>query len=154
VLVGENGRYDENGRQRTRNALDGLEGPRVVRVDPAAIRTTPVSGYEIRVPMPKGWKKLSAAIEQAAGGLSVRLHGPDTVALSAYELPSHRLAVHLVNYAAADPAQGLRLELGRRWKDCRRAQLRPLDGPQQELPVTTSTITLPPLPLYAVVLLG
>lgn len=157
VLVGENGRYDENGRQRLPAGLEGLSGDRVVRVDASLARSNVVTARDVRVPLPKNWQKLASTIDQTAGDrLSVRLHGSDTVALSAYQRPDGGLIVHLVNYATPQTCRSLRLELGTRWKATRAVRFLTLDGPEQALLIAPagarSTLKLPPLTTYAIVL--
>ena len=159
ILVGENGRYDENGRERGRSPFEGLNSKRVVCVEAEAVRTTvSVVGesMEVRVPLPKGWKQLADAIEHAVGSrLSVRLRGANTVAVSAYELDGNRLAVHLVNYAPAEQPKDLCLELGGRWKTCRAARQLTADGSERKLIARRDgqpRLELPPFGIYAVVI--
>jgi hypothetical protein len=156
VLVGENGQMDEHGRQRAQPGLQKLSGERVVRVSADSARSPVAAGYEIRVPLPKQWRKLVEAIETAAKGqLSMRLSGSDTATLSGYLADSGRGIAHLVNYGAPKPQQALRLQLGPRWKTARRARILDLDGPERELAVDRTgaggVIELPPLTTYAVV---
>jgi hypothetical protein len=153
VLIGENATCDEHGRQRLRNPLDDLSGPGVVRVEDRLAWSPIDAGYTVRVPLSKGWKQLADAVQRAGRDrFSVRLHDGDTVALSAYETGQGQLAVHLVNYAAPLPRQGLWLALGPRWKTASRATLLAADEPQQTLPIAHGTLEIPPLPLYALVI--
>jgi len=151
VLVGDNGTCNEHGRRRSRNPLDELAGPRVVRLESSLAR---VSGEAAWVPLPKGHKQVAAAIAQALGDrLSVRAGGCDTVALAAYELPGGRLAVHLVNYAAPEPPKGLHLAMGPRWSKARTVRLLTPESGEQSLRLTDNSIAIPPFPVYAVVVL-
>ncbi|OQW96344.1 MAG: hypothetical protein BWK77_05185 [Verrucomicrobia bacterium A1] len=163
ILVGDNGRHDENGCERSPSPFEGLDENRVARVEADAVRST-VSvvglGEEVRVLLPKGWKQLADAIERVAGSrlsvrlefpgsspespaiervagsrLSVRLRGANTVAVSGYELDGNRLAVHLVNYAPAEQPKDLCLELGGRWEKSRAARLLTVDGSERNLRV-------------------
>jgi hypothetical protein len=84
----------------------------------------------------------------------VRLLGTETVALAAYELADNQLAVHLVNYAAPEPAKGLRLSLGERWKSASRVRLLTAESPEQTLSAAGAGVEIPPLPVYAVVVVG
>lgn len=155
VLTGDNGLYDEHGRRRTQNPLEDISGPQVVRLEPSLVRAAGESGYAERVPLPKGHQQVAAAVQKAIGNrLSVRLLGADTVALAAYELGHRQLAVHLVNYAAPEPAKGLRLSLGQQWKNASRVRLLTAESPEQMLSVTEATVEIPPLPVYAVVVVG
>lgn len=152
VLIGDNGCFDENGRERSRAAFDGLEGDRVVHVDAAAVRAT-VKTNEGRVLLPPDWKQVAGTLARAAGDhLSARLRGADTVTLSAYESGNDRLVLHLVNYAS-EPAPPLSVELGGRWKSCRTARWLTPEGPEQELVVRKGprpALEIPPLKIYGV----
>ncbi|NUQ63921.1 MAG: beta-galactosidase [Pirellulales bacterium] len=156
VLGGENGQMDENGRLRGSGGLAGLAGQRVVRMEDEAVRSAATAGHEVRVPLPKNWQKLAAAIETAAGDrLSVRLRGSDVVAVSAYHRKGDGLVVHLVNYATPKTQQGVRLELGPRWKNANTARWLPLGGAEQELRIADQAgrrvVELPAIETYAIV---
>lgn len=155
VFAGPAGTCDEHGRSRARGALDDLGGPRVVRLEPRVSRSAVEAGYSGRVPLPKRWKELAAAVRQAAGQrFAVRLEGTTTVALSAYELPDRRLAVHLVNYAAPEPSKPLRLVLGPAWKSTRSVELLTAEGPAAKLTAAEAAIRVPPFAVYALLILG
>jgi len=156
ILVGDNGRCDENGCERSRAPFDGLKGGRVVRVEADAIRAKVNAAYSMSVPLPEGWKQLADAIERAVSDrFSVRLRGTDTVTLSACEVGKKRLAVHLVNYSTAETPAGLRLDLGTRWKACHIARLLTLDGSERKLSVRQDprpSVEIPPFKIYSVVI--
>lgn len=155
VLVGDNGYRDQLGNARAQGGLDELSGDRVVRIEAETVRSSITSGYEIRVPLPKQASRLVTAIDKVAGNrLAVRLHGTDTVAVSAYVRDGDRLLVHLINYAAPKSHQNLRLELGSRWKTARTVRVLDLDGPERTVPVERGTVQLPPFATYAIVLVG
>lgn len=127
ILVGDNGRRDENGLERARPAFANRDGGRIARVDTTALRAqggaaerttaVPSEAHGTSVSLPEWSKQLAGAIERTAGSrLSVRLRGADTVTLSACELGGNRLAVHLVNYAAGKTSPGLHLALSKRWR--------------------------------------
>jgi len=153
VLVGDNGRFDENGRERPRAAFDGLGGEHVVRIEAAAVRAT-VKTNEGRVSLPPDWKQVAETIARAAGArLSARLRGVDTVTLSACELGCNRLVLHLVNYAS-ESTKPLEVELGGHWKTCRTARWLTPEGPERKLVVRQGprpTLEVPPLKIYGVV---
>ena len=135
--------------------LDELAGPGVVRLEPGLVRTSGESAYGDRVPLAKGHEQFAAALEKALGGrASARLLGTDTVALAAYELDGDRLAVHLVNYAAPTPANGLRLSLGPRWEKAGQVRLLTPESPEKSLSIAGAEVQIPPFPVYAVVVVG
>ena len=152
VLIGDNGRFDENGRERSHAPFDGLGGERVVCIEAAAVRAT-VKTNEGRVTLPPDWKQVAETLARTADyHLSARVRGADTVTLSAYELDNNRLVLHLVNYAS-EPAPPLNVELGGRWKTCRVAKWMTPEGPEQKLAVRESsrpTLEVPPLKIYGV----
>jgi hypothetical protein len=155
VLVGPAGTCDEQGRTRAGGGLDGLAGPRVLRLEQGVSRSTADSAYVGRVPLPKRWKELAAAVRQVAGQqFAVRLEGSTTVAVSAYELPGNRLAVHLVNYATAEPTKPLRLVLGPKWKTARSVDMLTAEKPAEKLKAEQAAIRVPPFAVYALVILG
>jgi len=155
VIAGPAGTCDEQGRARTGGGLEDLTGPRVVRLDEAVARSSVGSGETSRVPLPKRWKELAAAVAQTAGQhMSARLEGSTTVALSAYELPGDRLAVHLVNYAAPEPSKPLRLTLGPKWKTARKIEMLTAEGSVQQLKADKATVKVPAFAIYAVVIVG
>jgi hypothetical protein len=168
ILVGDNGRYDENGSERAQPAFAGLEDRRVARVEVAPLRpqagtadrTTvpPSEAHGTSVLLPKWSRQLAEAIERTAGTrLSVRLRGTDTVTLSACELPGHRLAVHLVNYAANATPTGLHLDLGGRWQTGRTAQLLVPDATERTLAIQRGAqpgVAVPPFAVYSVLVFG
>jgi len=97
--------------------------------------------------------ELASTIQRVAGDrFSARLRGSDTVTLNAYELGKNRLVVHLVNYATSETPGGLSLELGGRWKKCRKLRLLTPDAPERTLAVRPR-IEIPSFKLYAVVVL-
>lgn len=153
VLVGENGRYDEHGRERTEASFANLAAEHMVRIDAALVRAT-VKTNVGRVTLPAGWSEAAEAIARAAGGrLSARLRGSDTVTLNAYELSDHRLALHLVNYAS-EPTKPLNLKLGGQWKVFRKARMQTPDGPEREIGVRSSpqsSLSIPLFKVYAVI---
>jgi hypothetical protein len=155
VLIGDNGRFDENGHERPRAAFESLTGERVIRVEADAIRAATKTS-EGRVALPKGWKRLADAIERAVSDrFPVRLRGSDSVTLSAYELNGPRLVAHLVNYAS-EPATKLSLNLSDRWKSCRKARLLTPDGPEYKLVVRQDSGTrmeIPSFKTYGVVVM-
>ena len=125
VAVGENGRYDEMGRERPKAAFS---------------ETVSLA-------------KLTTTIEHLVGDrFSARLRGSDTVTLNAYELDKNRLAVHLVNYAANETPGGLFLELGGRWKTRRQARMLTTDNPECTVAVRPR-IEIQPFKIYSVVVL-
>ncbi|MBM3859442.1 MAG: hypothetical protein FJ395_07310 [Verrucomicrobia bacterium] len=145
VLAGNNGRYDETGRERPAPVFDDL---RAERVEPETVRASASGTYAQRVVLPKEWRKFAAALERAAGNrFSARLSGADTVTLNAYECGKNKLAVHLVNYATSETPAELSLELGRRWK---KARFLTPDAPERVLTVQ-SRIEIPPFKIYAIV---
>ena len=154
VLVGDNGRYDENGRERSPVAFEGLSGERVVRIEAGAVRAT-VKTSEGRVSLPAGWKQVAETLARAAGErLSAHLRDTDTVTLNACELGKNQLVLHLVNYAS-EPTKPLKVELGGRWKTCRKARLMTPEGPERTLVVRDDprpTLEIPPLKIYGVLL--
>jgi hypothetical protein len=154
VLIGDNGRFDENGHERSPAAFDGLSGERIIRIESAAVRATTVKTNEGRVSLPAGWKQVAETIARAAGArLSARLCSTDTVTLNACKLGKNRLVLHLVNYAS-EPTRPLKLELGGRWKACRAARLLTTEGPEQKLAVQggpSPALEVPPLKIYGVV---
>ncbi len=157
VLIGPNGTRNENGRIRNADPWADLPAERTVRADAAWAKAGVQGTSTHMVALPKDWKRLTAAIHQAAADrFTVRLQGSDSVAIAAYELPDRRLAVHLVNYAPA-PAAGLQLALGPAWSRPRQVQcLRP-EAPQQALQADSkspSSIKLPDVDVYAVVILS
>jgi len=155
VLAGDNGQYDEHGRSRSRNPLQDLAGPQVVRLEASLVRAAGESSYAERLTLPKGHQQVAAAVQKALGNRgSVRLLGSDTVALAAYELGDNRLAVHLVNYAAPQAPKGLKLALGPRWKDAAQVRLRTAETPEQTLAVAENAVEIPPFPVYAVAVVG
>ncbi len=158
ILAGENGQLDENGRLRDAPAFAAFEGEGVLRVGDDAVRTAATGGYEIRVPLPKSAPALAAAVEKAAGDrLSVRLRGAKTTALSAYDRPDDGMVAHLVNYAAPELDQDLRLELGPRLRAVKSARWLDFDGSEKELTVAQKggrrILELPPVRTYAVVVI-
>ena len=157
ILVGDNGRCDENGSARAGAVFNKLSGDRVVRVKAGAIHSKVSATYHMSVSLPEGWKELTDAIERAAGDrLSVRLRGADTVTLSAYELDGNRLAVHLVNYATDETPKGLSLELGGLWKACRTVRMLVPDGPERKLAIQRDPrlgVDVPPFAVYGIVIL-
>jgi hypothetical protein len=159
VIAGTNGQQNENGHQRQAIGTEGLDGPRVVRLPAEAARAAISTKYEHRISLPKKWEETATAVEKAAGNrLSVRLRGDGKVTLSAWEREDNTLVVHLVNYATPKPAEGLRLELGPRWKKAKTARLLDLDGEKQDVPIefdgSRGVINIPPLKTYTVVLAG
>lgn len=156
VLVGENGRGDEHGRERTDVPFAKLAGDRIVRIDAAAVRSAVKTNIG-RVALPAGWKDAAEAVARAGDGrLSARLRGSDAVTLNAYELDGHRLALHLVNYAS-EPTKALTVELGGRWKVCHTARMQTPDGPEREIEVRASApprLVIPPFRVYAVVVVA
>lgn len=153
VLVGNNGCFNENGRERPRAAFELLTGERIIRVEANAIRAATKTS-EGRVALPKDWKQLTDAIERASGDrFPVRLRGSDSVTLSACELDGPRLVAHLVNYAS-EPTTKLCLSLGDRWKSCRKARLLSPDGPERKLVVNQNPqprVEIPSFKTYGVV---
>jgi hypothetical protein len=151
VLVGENGRFDENGRERAQSGLAGLEGPNIARLDAAAARVAVQSAHGLRGPLPKKWTGVAKAIARiGAKSFSARLEGTDTVALSAFELPHGALAVHLVNYAVPKAAAGARLLLGPRRAGANRVRWLDADDTGQSLAPAGGAVKLPPIRMYAV----
>ncbi len=106
--------------------------------------------------LPPGWKQVTETIARAAGDrLSARLHGADTVTLSACEAGNDQLVLHLVNYAG-EPASSLRVELGGHWKTCRTARWLTPEGPEQKRVIKASprpALEIPPLKVYGVLVL-
>jgi len=97
--------------------------------------------------------ELASTIQRVAGDrFSARLRGSDTVTLNAYELGKNRLVVHLVNYATGETPKGLSLELGSRWKKCRKARLLTPDTPERTLTMQPR-IEILPFKIYAVLVL-
>lgn len=156
VLVGDNGRFDQNGREQTPAAFDGLSGKRVVRIEAATVRATTLKTSEGRVSLPAGWKQVAEIIARAAGArLSARLCGCDTATLNTCELGKNQLVLHLVNYAS-EPTKPLKVELGGRWKTSRAARLLTTEGPERKLVVQggpSPALEVPPLKFYGVVVL-
>lgn len=153
VLIGENGRYDESGRQRGRDPFQQLSGPRVVRVDAKLARAKVDAGYTIEVTLPPGATKLAAAVETALKPRgTVRLLDADTMALAAWELPDKSLALHLVNYAAPEAVQGAKLRFDRAWRDAKTAELLVPGKSPAKIAVSGGSIALPPIELYGVVI--
>jgi hypothetical protein len=157
VLIGDNGRFDENGRERQPAAFDGLSGERITRIETAAVRATTLKTNEGRVTLPAGWKQVAETIARAVGDrLCARLCGCDTVTLNACELGKNQLVLHLVNYAG-EPTKPLKVELGGRWKTSRTARLLTPEGPERKLAVQggpSSVLEVPPLRTYGVVVAG
>jgi len=154
VVAGPAGSCDEQGRTRASGGLESLTGPRVVCLEQGVSRSPATQGYTGRVPLPKRWKELAAAVRRAAGErFTVRLEGSTTVALSAYELPGHRLAIHLVNYATAEPSKAVRLQLGPQWKAVRTVAMLTAEAPAQKLKAEEAVIHVPPFAVYAVLVL-
>jgi hypothetical protein len=155
IFAGPAGICDEQGRGRSRGGLDDLRGPRVVRLEQRISRSAVEAGYSGRVPLPKRWKELAAAVRQTLGTrFTARLEGSTTVAMSAYELPDRRLAVHLVNYATPEPSKPLRLVLGPQWAAATNVEMLTAEAPVAKLTVDGSAIRVPPFAVYAVVILG
>ena len=155
VLAGDNAQYDEHGGRRAANPLDQLAGPQIVRLEPRLVRAAGESGYTDQIPLPRGHQQVADALRKAIGDrLSVRLSGSDTVATAAYELADGRLAAHLVNYAAPKPPEGLKLWLGRRWRDASQARMMTAESLEQVLPVAAGTVEVPPFSVYAVLVIG
>jgi hypothetical protein len=154
VLVGENGVRDQNGRARSTDPWAGLPERQVVRAEAAWAKAGVDGTSTRRVRLPKDWKRLAAAMRQAAGEhFSVRLLGTDTVALAAYELQGNHLAVHLVNYGPT-PATGLQLALGPRWSAAKQVQCYRPEAPEQALSSgKPKMIDLPPIDVYAIAIL-
>jgi len=150
ILVGDNGRYDELGRERSSSPFHDLPAERV----PAeAVRASASGTYAQRIALPKGAKQFAAIIERAAGDrFSARLRGSDTVTLNAYEIGKHQLVVHLVNYATSETPVGLNVEMGGRWKKCHKARLFTPEAPERAL-AAGSRIEIPPFQIYAVMVL-
>ena len=159
VNAGTNGQQNEKGHQQLAIGTEGLDGAQVIHLPAEAARSAISTKSELRVSLPKNWGEMVAAIEKAAGDrLSVRLRGNGKVALSAWEGGDGTLVVHLVNYATPKPAEGLRLELGSRWKQAKTARLLDLDAAERKVPVefdgSRGVLALPPLETYAVVVIG
>ena len=154
VLIGSNGRFDENGCERRGLVLEE-SGDRAVRIEAAAVKAK-IKTSEGRVALPEGWKQVADAIARAAGErLSVRLLDADTVTLNAYELDANRRVLHLVNYAA-EPTQPLKVKLGGRWKSSKGAGVLTPEGPERKFelqPGPHATLEIPPLKTYGVVVL-
>jgi hypothetical protein len=155
IIVGDNGRFDENGRERSRDAFAGLTSERTLRVETSTVLAK-VKTSEGRVSLPAGWKATAEALARAtAGHLSARLRGTDTVTLSADELGGYRLIVHLLNYAA-EPTKPLTLDLGKRWESCHVARWLTPEEPERKLAVLSgprAIIEIPPLKIYGVLVL-
>ncbi|MBI4627044.1 MAG: hypothetical protein HY736_27950, partial [Verrucomicrobia bacterium] len=156
ILVGDTGRYDENGHERARPVFEGLDERRVARVETDALRTKAGGADRMSVALPAGWQQLADAIERTAGArLSVRLRGTDTVTLSAGELEGNQLAVHLVNYATGETPKGLQLNLGNRWQTCRTARMLVPDAPESKLVIQRDprpSVDVPPFAVYGVLI--
>ena len=116
VILGEVARWDGDGMLYEPSPLDGLQGPRVIRMAIDSPKNDPRAGHAVCLPLPKQWAAVAAAIQQAAGErLIARLSGSTWVAMSAFRTSDERLAVHLVNYAAPQAAGPLQVELGAVW---------------------------------------
>jgi hypothetical protein len=156
VLIGNNGRFDEHGHERTSAPFDGLGSKRVIRIEAAAVRATSLKTSEGRVALPAGWKQIAGTITRAASNrLSARLCDCDTATLNACELGKNQLILHLVNYAS-EPTKPLKVELGGRWKASRAARLLTPEGAERKLAVKgdpSPTLEVPPLKFYGVVVL-
>jgi hypothetical protein len=154
VLIGENGVRDQNGRIRNADPWAGLPDERVVRAEAAWAQGGVDRNSTRRVRLPKEWKRMAAAIRQAAGQrFSVRLLGSDTVTLAAYELDGNRLAIHVVNYADS-PVTGLQLALGPKWSGGKQMRCWRPEAEEQALSSVVgkaSMVALPPIDVYAVV---
>ncbi|MEN6558246.1 MAG: beta-galactosidase [Thermoguttaceae bacterium] len=151
LLIGDNGHYDEQGRPRDKDPLADVKGDRVVRL-PANLITAPAmeQAYASWVALSKSHAEIATAVQKTLGDqFSARVTGSDKVALSAYELPDGRLVVHLVNYAAPSPQEGLKLSVGPKWQKAASVKLL---SPESSSALTGgATVELPPLPVYAVV---
>ncbi|MGI6082466.1 MAG: beta-galactosidase [Limnochordia bacterium] len=114
VMIGENGYRDESGLERAGDPFGDLPAGSVIRL-PAQVAEAEIAlDYTARIPLPRDWRLIVDAVAGAAsGGLTVRLFGSTQVTVSAFELPSGDLAVHLVNYRAPRKAETLRLQVGR-----------------------------------------
>lgn len=157
-LIGNNGDRDEFGRRRALPPFDGLGGDNVARIGADVVCPTHEAGRAARIALPKSWRELADAVDRLAGDrLSARLRGSDTMTLNASTLEGDRLAIHLVNYAGGSTADDLRIELGMQWRTARTARFLTPGGRGQDLPVrpgSRPTVGVPPIAVYAVVLVG
>ena len=156
VILGENGKYDDEGRSLEKNRLDILQGSRVIRLDFTPARNDSAKGHAICVKLPTNWKKVAEAIEQAANGrLSAHQRSSTEVALSASLMNDGRLVVHLVNYAAPQQSPPLQVELGEAMKDRRAARLLTPAASELKLPLRRDgnrlLLEVPPLDAYGIV---
>lgn len=158
ILVGDNGDRDENGRARGRPAFQGFQGGNIARIGADVICAKEAGGRAARIMLPESWTQMADEIDRVAGErLSVRLRGAGTIALSASEIEGGRLVIHLVNYAAGATPEGLRLDLGKRWKGAGAARMLVPDGPGRDLvvrDVSGPMLELPPFAVYGVVIVG
>jgi hypothetical protein len=156
VLLGENGRYDDEGRLPASDRLAALQGDHVVRLDFNVSRGDGGRTHAIRIPLPKDWKRVADAVERSAAKRpAVRLRGSTEVALSAYEADGDRLAVHLVNYAAPRATGPLEVHLTEPWANRRTARLLTPDAAAQSLVVrrdgSCATVIIPRVDVYGIV---
>jgi len=159
LMLGDNGKYDDEGRLLEVNPLDALVGNRVRRLKASVIR--PLKGWRwgVFAALPPSWKEVAGAILKAADGrLSARLLDPDTtVTLSAYRGEAGRLVVHLVNYAAPRPTRPLQVQLGAAWRDRRAARLLSPGVPERTLSLRRDdnrcVVDVPPLDVYGILVI-
>ena len=155
-MLGENGKYDDEGRLLEANRLDGLSGKNVSRLKASVIRRIKDRHWGVFATLPPARKEMADTVLEAADGrLSAHLLDPDTtVALSAYRGEANRLVVHLVNYAAPRPTHPLQVELGAAWRERRTARLLSPGVLERTLPLrrdgARSVVDVPPLEVYGI----
>ncbi|MFA5193817.1 MAG: alpha-amylase family protein [Verrucomicrobiia bacterium] len=156
VMLGENGKYDDEGRLLEANRLDGLAGKHVSRLKTSIVRRIKDRHWGVFATLPPAWKEIADTILKAADRrLSARLIDADTtVALSACRGEANRLVVHLVNYAAPRPTRHLQVEIGRPWSEHAKVRLLSPGVPERTLSLRRngahSIVDVPPLEVYGI----
>jgi len=159
VMLGDNGKYDDEGRLLEVNPLDALVGNRVSRLKASTIRPVKDRHWGVFATLPSTWKEVAGAILKAADGrLSAQILDPDTtVALNTCRGETGRLVVHLLNYAAPRPTRPLQVELGAAWRDRRTARLLSPGVPERTVSLrrdgARSIVNVPPLEVYGILVI-
>lgn len=158
VMLGENGRYDDEGRLLQADRLAGLSGDRVSRLEAGAITRIKDRRWGVFAALIPTWKDVVAAIlKEAEARLSARILDPDTrVSLSASQGNDGKLVVQLVNYAGSRSARNHRIAIGTTWGERGAARLLTPEKPERMLEVRRDgaryVIEVPPIDVYGVVL--
>ncbi|HPA19484.1 MAG TPA: beta-galactosidase [Verrucomicrobiae bacterium] len=159
VMLGENGRRDDDGRTPATDRLGDIPASNLIRLDVGPARGSAEKRHAVCVRLPDNWKQIVQAIKGAAKGrLSVHLRDASEVAMNTRETNDGRLIVHLVNYAAPQPTRPLQVQLGTAWGKADSVRLRTPGSPERTLALRREgaqvVIDVPPLDVYGILIVA